>query len=94
MMDDEIAFSWDENKRLINLEKHKIDFRLAIRIFAGPVIVLEAASEVELRRKAIGSLNGVYVAVIYTIRGEVRRIISARRARHGEIRTYHDAYPR
>ncbi|MYG09522.1 MAG: BrnT family toxin [Rhodobacteraceae bacterium] len=30
-------FEWDENKRLSNLEKHKIDFNGAIRIFEHPL---------------------------------------------------------
>ena len=32
-----MLFEWDERKRLINLAKHLIDFRDAIRIFEGPV---------------------------------------------------------
>ena len=30
-------FEWDERKWLVNLEKHKIDFRDAVQIWAGYV---------------------------------------------------------
>jgi len=31
-----MEFEWDENKRLANIEKHGIDFRIAILVFFAP----------------------------------------------------------
>jgi uncharacterized DUF497 family protein len=61
-------------------------FGLAARIFAGPV--LERADERfaygEARILAIEEVDGMIIAVIYTDRGEIRRIISSRRANRRE----------
>ena len=42
----------------------------------------------ERRIKAIGELNGVVISVVYTWRGDRRRLISARRARADERKQY------
>ncbi|MCA9876313.1 MAG: BrnT family toxin [Thermomicrobiales bacterium] len=42
----------------------------------------------EERRKAIGCVSGRVVAVVFTFRGDRRRIISARRARPNERKQY------
>lgn len=82
-------FEWDETKREKNLQKHGIAFEDAIFVFEGPVLVSSSPSGGEERMIALGPLGGVFIAVIFTMRGEVRRIISARRARRGEIRKHH-----
>ena len=74
-----MLFEWDERKRLANLEKHGIDFRDAKEIWQGHV--LEAPSEQpeheEQRHLAYGLLEGRLIAVVFTWRGEFRRLISA-----------------
>ncbi|MBY0611886.1 MAG: BrnT family toxin [Beijerinckiaceae bacterium] len=47
----------------------------------------------ESRTTAIGELNGRFFAIIYTMRGDVIRLITARRARTNEKRDYHARYP-
>ena len=42
----------------------------------------------ERRIKAIGELNGVIISVVYTWRGDRRRLISARKARADERKKY------
>jgi uncharacterized DUF497 family protein len=42
----------------------------------------------EVRTLAIGELNGKIIAVIYTVRNGIYRIISSRRADRDERRTY------
>lgn len=86
-------FEWDEAKRLSTLEKHGIDFLDAIRIFHSPRLTARSDRTNEVRFISIGPLMERFVAVIYTIRGDAYRIISARRARDGEIRAYHESYP-
>lgn len=85
-------FEWHDDKRLKNLAKHGIAFEDAILIFENPVLEFASPREGEERFIAIGPLCGVFIAVIFTMRGETRRIISVRRARRGEIGKYHEAY--
>jgi uncharacterized protein len=85
-------FEWDENKRLITIEKRKIDFRDMVEIFLSQHLVLDARSEIEQRRIAVGKLNESYFAVIFTMRGETHRIITARKARRDEREQYQALY--
>jgi uncharacterized protein len=74
-----MGFEWDEEKRRSNIEDHKVDFRVAVRIFRNPVI--EAPDERddygEVRVRALGHIDEEYYLVVYTWRGNNRRIISA-----------------
>ncbi|MGV1846863.1 MULTISPECIES: BrnT family toxin [unclassified Rhizobium] len=45
--------------------------------------------EGEVRTVAICTDSGKLIAIVYTMRGEICRIISARAARKNEIREYH-----
>ena len=91
-----ITFEWDEAKNARNIAKHGFDFSRAIRIFDGQV--LENADRRhnygELRIIAFGAVDGTELTVVYTMRGEDRRIISARRSHKHERRTYRQVYPR
>jgi len=75
-------FEWDEEKRAVNLVKHGVDFKRAKAIFDG--ITLEAPDERcdygEIRFGAYGEAEGEVLFVVYTWRGRIRRIISARKA--------------
>lgn len=86
---EDIEFAWDEKKRQTNLSKHRIDFEDAIGIFELPVFVRRSDREGEQRFVAIGEVAGRIVAVVYTVRGDVYRIISARRGRQNEARDYY-----
>lgn len=81
-------FEWDEVKRLATLEKHGIDFVDAAEIFAHPYLRLPGKCDVERRDIAIGLLGGVHIAVVHTVRNDVIRIITARRARRNEREGY------
>jgi uncharacterized DUF497 family protein len=67
-----MQFEWDEQKRLINIRKHGIDFRDAEQLFDAPMLVAldERADYGEDRWIGIGALNGRVVVVIFTERGE------------------------
>jgi hypothetical protein len=77
-------FEWDETKRLATLQKHGIDFLDLGRFFASRHVVAEARSDDESRLLAIGELNGLVIAVVFTERNGRKRIITARRARRYE----------
>jgi uncharacterized DUF497 family protein len=74
-----MRFTWEENKRIANLEAHGVDFADAALMFAG--VVLEAedsrANYGEQRFRALGRVGDEYYMVAYTWRGQARRIISA-----------------
>jgi len=84
------TFEWDENKRLLNNAKHGIDFTEATDVFSDPAAYTFASKQslVEQRYVTVGSAKGVLMAVVFTIRGMVVRIISARAARRGERQRY------
>jgi hypothetical protein len=86
-----MLFEWDESKRRANLAEHGIDFEAAKRIFDGPVVeqIDDREGYGELRLGAFGQVDGVVLAVVYTWRGENRRLISARRAEKREQQKYY-----
>ena len=88
-------FEWDERKNEANIAKHGVDFDEATGIFKGSVLerIDNRRDYGEPRITAIGLMEGMELFVVYTMRGEVRRIISARRARRNERRAYRQTYP-
>jgi uncharacterized protein len=91
-----MGFEWDERKRRANLRKHGIDFDEAQRMFHTEIVEREDERRDygEKRVVAYGEVNGVVLCVIYTWRGGVRQIISARRARWDERKDYYAAIQR
>ncbi|MFC5393609.1 BrnT family toxin [Bosea vestrisii] len=82
----ETRFEWNYDKNATNIRKHGIAFRDAIKAFSD-VNSFEYRSQgphAEQRCVLIGSVEGRLVAVIYTVREERIRIISARAARREE----------
>lgn len=82
------GFAWDESKRAINLEKHGIDFRDAIGIFDGPHLTTKTIRNDEIRMVSLGRVAESVIAVVWTDRGGVVRIISARAARRNERQVF------
>ncbi len=85
-----MQFEWDEDKRLANVHKHAIDFQDAIAIFDGDIVIVEddRFDYGEQRFITLGLLKGRVIAVVHTERGDVTRIISARKATQYEQITY------
>lgn len=79
-------FEWDEEKSTLNLVRRGFGFDFAARIFEGPVIEWsdDRRDYGEKRVIALGGVDGEWLVVVYTWRGEVRRIISARMASRKE----------
>ena len=66
-----------------------IDFNDAIEIlYDDDRIEWSIQKNGEDRIIVIGEMNGIIITVIYTMRGSVYRIISARRARKNEKKQY------
>lgn len=82
-------FDWDETKRIKNIEKHGVDFRRAGLIFGNICAESKTFEDREERIHAIGFVGEAFYYVIYTWRGEARRIISARQAGRRDQRKYH-----
>lgn len=96
MLVDAGRFEWDANKDSANHEKHGITFLEAITVFLDPRLFEEDSTRPEHgeeRRKAVGNVRGRLVAVIFTLREDRRRIISARRARPDERKRYDQSSP-
>ena len=85
-----MRFEWDPAKDAANRAKHGIAFEDAIEIFAGRTLEQEDSRRDygETRVVAIGRIRGYPIVVVYTPRGEARRIISARLAHRREREAY------
>lgn len=87
-----LEFEWDEDKNLTNIKKHGISFDVAKFVFNDDnaiEIYDELHSIDEDRYIIIGIVNEV-LYVVYTVRNERIRIISARVANETERRLYYD----
>ncbi|NOX74575.1 MAG: BrnT family toxin [Alphaproteobacteria bacterium] len=84
-----LRFEWDESKRKLNIAKHRLDFADVVKLFSGPTLNMRSMFETEERWLAVGLVRGLEITVIYTIRGDYYRIISARRAGRNERKEYH-----
>jgi uncharacterized protein len=86
-----LEFEWDEEKRQSNLNKHGVDLIEAGQIFAGYTVEFadNRYNYSEDRFIAIGQSKGQILTVVYTVRDEVIRLISARKATKNETRIYY-----
>ena len=88
-----MEFEWNDAKAAANMRKHGVSFRAARLVFCDGNLLEEPDDLVgygEERWKAVGLAETNLIAVIYTMRNERVRIISARRATRDEQREYHN----
>lgn len=86
-----MEFQFDPAKAAGNLRKHGVSFSDAEGVFMDPLALhrLDPDSEGEERFVAVGAGSaGRLLVVVYTLRGETIRLISARRASPAEARAY------
>lgn len=86
-----MSFEWDEDKRRLNLRKHRVEFADALSAFEDPeaLTLPDDATEGEDRFVTLGrDLFGRLLVVAYTWRGDTIRLISARKATAGERKQY------
>jgi uncharacterized DUF497 family protein len=91
-----MTFEWDTQKTASNFRRHGVSFVAGAQALAGGN-VLEHLDEREdygeERVFALAPLEGRVLAIAYTVRGEVTRLISVRRATRYERETYWKTYP-
>lgn len=87
-------FEWDEEKSAANWRQRGFDFAYAALIFEGPTLERDDLRFAyrERRIQAIGKVDENILFVVYTWRGAVRRIISARLANRRERDAYRKAF--
>jgi uncharacterized DUF497 family protein len=84
-------FQYDPSKAAGNLCKHGVSFADAEGVFMDPLSLhrIDPDAEGEERFVALGEGTAEQLlVVIYTLRGDAIRLISARRATPAEIRSY------
>jgi uncharacterized protein len=82
-----VQIDFDFDKRDRTLAERGLDFTRANEVFAGVSVTAEDArfDYGEQRFTTVGVLDGRMVVMVWTPRGEVRRIISMRKANEREI---------
>ena len=87
----ETIVEWDDNKNRINIRKHGISFETAALVFADEDRIEyydQLHSIDEDRYIVLGCVQGI-LYVVYTMREDAARIISARLATPMERRLYY-----
>jgi hypothetical protein len=86
-----MRFEFDPTKAASNLKKHGISFADAEGVFYDPLAIHcsdpDAKGEERFVAVGMGSAGEILV-VIYALRGEEIRLISARRATRHEVKDY------
>ena len=85
-----MEFVWDESKRRSNLQKHGLNFADAYWAFTDDafVIVDDREDYGEDRYILLGLVYERIVVIAFTVRGDVIRIISMRKANKREQKSY------
>ncbi|MGH7961296.1 MAG: BrnT family toxin [Candidatus Binatia bacterium] len=86
-----MPFDWDPAKNVSNRRKHGISFNEATAVFDDPSKVGWICSDPgddEERFMIVGRAGWNIVSVVYTPRGSMLRLISARKANRHERREY------
>ena len=87
----DVAFDWDSQKAVTNFRKHKVKFELAAEAFFDPFVCYldEEIVGSELRERLVGlTTTWLLLLVVYVIRGDAIRIISARIVTSAEREIY------
>ena len=87
-----MEFEYDPTKSQINKEKHGVDFDEAQALWLDEDRVeFPARSDTEERHALVAMKDGRVWVAFYTVRETSIRIISVRRARENEEKTYYDS---
>ena len=84
-------FEWDEDKSEICFRDRGFDFAYAVIVFFDSDRIArpdKRYSYGEDRYQVIGMIEGRLFFVVYTLRGDVIRLISARKANQREVKQY------
>lgn len=85
-----LQIEFDTDKREKTLAERGLDFARAGEVFAGVSVTVQDARQNygEARYVTVGIIDGRSVVLVWTPRGEARRIISMRKANEREIAQY------
>ena len=84
-----MKYEWDSKKNQSNVEERGIDFELAHDLDWDTVIeAQDMRVESEVRMRAYGLIDNRLCCFIYTMRGDICRVISLRKANKREVREY------
>jgi uncharacterized DUF497 family protein len=84
-----MKYEYDENKSLLNKQKHGIDFEEAKELWNDDKLLeIKTSFSTEERYVNIGRIGNKFYTIVTTYREDKIRIISARRARKKEIEIY------
>jgi len=85
-----MSYEWDPNKAIANIEKHGIDFADAVTVFDDLNAVTIGDPDHEEQRFITIAMDalGRILVVVYTWRGDIIRLISARKATKKERKQY------
>ncbi len=81
-----MKFEWNEDKNLVNIEKHGVSFKKAVKAFLDPkrkIRLNNKHSADEMRYYCLGIVNNRVMTVRFTVRGSKVRIIGAGYWREG-----------
>ena len=84
-------YEWDEAKRCANQVKHDVDFKVIEAFDWDTAVVNTSRHGGELRFVAIGYIGTRLHVVVYTRRGDRKRLISLRKANNRERVRYAEA---
>ena len=88
-----IKFEFDTKKAQSNQRKHGVDFEQAAMCLLDPMALVreDSTADGEPRFVLLGRSQQLHVlVVIYTMRDDITRLISARRATKNEVKIYED----
>jgi uncharacterized protein len=86
-----VEFEWDEDKARSNLKRHRISFEYATLVFEDKARVERPDLRIDYgedRWLTIGLIDSFEVVVVYIMRGQNVRLISARKAKPDERKEY------
>ena len=91
-----VGIEWDDDKNEVNKREHYLSFETAQYVFADPerlerLDTSKSNTSREERWQTLGKVGSI-LFVVYTERGENKRIITARPADKKERRSYNGYY--
>jgi uncharacterized DUF497 family protein len=87
-----MVYQWNRDKATANLRKHGIDFADAVSVFSDDLALTIPDERFDEERFVTIGLDGFgrILVVVYTLRGEAIRVISARKASRQERQQYEE----
>lgn len=88
----EMKYQWDNNKATTNLAKHGIDFADAVSVFSDDLAITIFDDRFDEERYITIGMDvlGRVLVVVYTLRQNKIRLISARKATRKEKQQYQE----